>query len=313
MADDKKPKHDPKKDKGGDGKKGDEKVTQDMRDMAMDYGWAMSVFHEFPELMDIFKQAVHNTWSVSRFQAEVQDSAWFKKHSDTWRTNTYLKLTDPTTYDERVAKVQRGLQDAAGSLGIDFKNHKQLAEMSEQAFLHGWDETKINNVLARMVQINGQHEVGGDLASMQDRLNAYALANGIKVTDHTMQGWLRSVVRGSGTEQEFQNYIQRQAAAMFPNWKKEIDAGMTVADIAEPYRQRMADLLEINPNQIDLTGKLMRNALSSKDEKGQWQSMSLADFEDQVRKDSRWQYTDNAREQMSNVVAGLMQSFGVIG
>ncbi|MGZ6788335.1 MAG: hypothetical protein ACXVGN_00080 [Mycobacteriaceae bacterium] len=283
-----------------------------LRDMAIDYGWAMAVFNQFPELMAVFKDAVHNSWSVQRFQAEIQDTKWFKNHSDTWRTNTYLKLTDPQTYADRLNKVSRGLQDAAGQLGIEFKNHRQLQEMSEQAFLHGWDETKINNVLAHMVQINGQHTVGGELASIQDRLKNYALNNGISVTDNTMQGWLRSIVRGAGTEQEFQNYITKMAVAKFPNWKKELESGMSMADIAQPYRQQMADLLEINPNDISLNDKAIRNALSMKNDQGHWDSMSLGDFEDMVRQDHRWQYTDNARQQVSSLTAGLLQSFGLM-
>lgn len=289
-------------------------IGKDIRDLAMDYGWATSVLHEFPELLDVFKQAVKHSWSVQRFQAEVQDTKWFKKHSDTWRTNMYLQLTDPQTYQSRVGQVERGLADAAGSMGIEFKNNRQLKEMAEQAFLHGWDQTKINNVLARMVDITGKHStgVGGDLASIQEQLNGLALDNGLKISNKTMERWLRQVVRGDSTMEEFKGYIQKQAAAMFPNWAKEIEAGRTVAQIADPYRQRMADLLEINPEDINLNGKLMRQALSSKNDKGEYDSMSLSDFEDLVRQDHRWQYTDNAREEMSQITAGLLQTFGLI-
>lgn len=296
---------------GNDNHDDKDKKDKHLRNLAMDYGWAMSVFEEFPELMGVFKEAVKNNWSVARFQAEVQDTNWFKKHSDTWRTNTYLKLTDPKTYDERVNKVERGLADAAGSLGIDLGS-KQLKEMSEQAFLHGWDETKINNVLARMVKITGKHEVGGDLAAIQDRLNAFAFANGVTITRGTMQKWLRGVVRGTGTEQEFQNYIQRMASAKFPNWAKEIKAGMTVAELAEPYRQTMAELLEINPNEISMNDRTLRRAMSFKNEKGEWDSVAIGDFEDMLRKDKRWQYTDNAREQVSAIAGGLLKMFGLV-
>lgn len=293
-------------------KKKDDKPSGHLRNMAMDYGWAMAVFEEFPELMTVFKEAVKKDWSVQRFQAEIQDTNWFKKHSDTWRTNTYLKLTDPKTYDERVEKVERGLADAAGALGIDFKNNKQIQEMAEQAFLHGWDESKINNVLARMVKVTGQHSVGGDLAAIQDRLQNFAYQNGITVTPKTMQKWLRSVVRGTGTEQEFQNYVQTMASAKFPNWRKEIMAGMTVAELAEPYRNTMAELLELNPNEISMNDRTLRQAMSFKNDKGEWDSVAIGDFEDMLRKDKRWQYTDNAREQVSSVTANLLRDFGLI-
>ena len=41
----------------------------------------------------------------------------------------------------------------------------------------------------------------------------------------------------------------------------QIAGGQTVEDIAEPYRQRMADLLELNPADVDLSDKKIQAAL----------------------------------------------------
>lgn len=282
-----------------------------LRDIASDYGWAWAVLEDNPQLFRVFEQAVENGWSPQRFIAEVQDTKWFKNHSDHWRQMWYLERTDPKTFKKRRNEVHRQLADAAGALGIDVPK-KQLAEWADQALRFGWDQAKINNVLAGAVKIRGKHEVGGGLRDAQDRLETFAFANGVKVNKPTMQKWLRQIVRGNGTVEEFERYIEKQAIAKFPNWRKELEAGMTVTEIAEPYRQTMAQLLELNPAELSVNDRLLRNALTQRTDKGEYQAMSVADFEDAVRKDTRWQYTDNAREEVSGITASLLQSFGIL-
>jgi hypothetical protein len=38
--------------------------------------------------------------------------------------------------------------------------------------------------------------------------------------------------------------------------------------------------------------------------------MNLNDFEEQVRRDPRWQYTQNAKDTMSSVLVKIGQDFG---
>lgn len=280
-----------------------------LRNIAADYGWAYSVLKDNPQLFKVFEEAVENSWSPQRFIAEIQDTNWFRKHSDSWRQATYLQSTDPATYRKRVGEIARQIQDAAGSLGIE-PGGPQIGEWAEQALKFGWDQAKINNVLANSVKITGQHTVGGSLAQTQDRLEGFAYANGVTVNKPTMQSWLRQVVRGNATVEEYEQYITKMAVAAYPNWKRELEAGMTVAEIAEPYRNTMAQLLEMNPADVSINNRTIRTALSRKQDDGSWTQMSLSDFEDLVRKDPRWQYTDNAREQVSGIVASLAQTFG---
>jgi hypothetical protein len=54
----------------------------------------------------------------------------------------------------------------------------------------------------------------------------------------------------------------------------------------------MADELELPYNSIDVTDSTVQSALSS--------NMSLADLRKQLRQDTRWQYTDKAKESVSN-------------
>jgi hypothetical protein len=41
--------------------------------------------------------------------------------------------------------------------------------------------------------------------------------------------------------------------------------------------------------------------------------MTLFDFQKQLRKDARWQYTDQAREEVSSAALRVLQDFGFMG
>jgi hypothetical protein len=91
-----------------------------------------------------------------------------------------------------------------------------------------------------------------------------------------------------------------------PDWaKKLIDQGQDVTDIINPYRATIADELELPYNSIDVTDSTIQNALSS--------NMGLADLRRQLRQDSRWQYTDKAKESVSTAALKVLRDFGFQG
>jgi cysteinyl-tRNA synthetase len=105
---------------------------------------------------------------------------------------------------------------------------------------------------------------------------------------------------------DFNQKIRNYAKAAVPEWaKKLIDQGTDLTDIISPYRATMADELELPYTSIDVTDSVVQNALSS--------NMSLADMRKQLRQDSRWQYTDRARESVSNAALKVLRDFGFQG
>ena len=300
------PKDGGRKSSGGSGAGGD------VKDWAADYGWSYAFLKDHPKLKSIFDEAIANSWSPQRFVAEIQDTPWFKKHADTWRQAAYLEATDPQTYKQRTQQIRAQIADAAGSLGLEVSGNL-LDKWAEQSLKFGWNDAQIKNHLASQVQIMGKHAnpLGGDLATTQENLNRWANDNAVKINKKTMQTWLRHIVRGTSTMEEYKQYITKQAVAQHPNWSKELQSGMSLAQLADPYRNMMAQVLEMNPEDINLNGRLLRNALSYKKEDGSYDAMSLYDFEDLLRKDPRWMKTDNAKEEFMNTGSAVLKMFGL--
>jgi len=69
----------------------------------------------------------------------------------------------------------------------------------------------------------------------------------------------------------------------------------------------MASVLEVAPDSINLNDATLRSAIGPEKE------MSIYDFQRTLRKDSRWQYTDNARQEASDSVLKVLKDFGFQG
>ena len=86
-----------------------------------------------------------------------------------------------------------------------------------------------------------------------------------------------------------------------------LSSGYNLEDIYAPYKQTMASILEINPDQIDLNDSSLRMAINEKGD------MNIYDYKKALRQDSRWQYTGQARESVSDAALKVLKDFGFQG
>lgn len=102
------------------------------------------------------------------------------------------------------------------------------------------------------------------------------------------------------------NLINLQAKTYFPALADKIDKGYTVKQLLSPYLQTRANILEEDPDSIDLKD-LQSVAKDSKN------LMGLYEYEVSLRKDPKWRFTKNAQDNLSNVARTLAQTFGLMG
>lgn len=280
-------------------------------EIEQEYGLSYAMFKAFPGLMNLLHQAVANHWSPAKFQVEFRNTDFYKKHSATWRQMTALKYTDPTSYQQRLDDSLSAVRDLAGQYGVDLTHHG-MHRLAERALLLGWDAGQIRDVLANHVVPTGHGHYEGQLAPIEESLRNTALRNGVQLEKEQLQHWMRAIVRGNASQDQYQNHIREIAAQTYSAYGEQIKGGVDLADIAAPYIQTMASTLELNPASIDLYDKTIRRALSHKNDKGEPVPLSISDFEDHLRADRRWQYTDQAKTQMTDYAVKLGQLFGVL-
>lgn len=283
----------------------------DPDEIEREYGFAYQFFKSDPELWKLLNQAINQGWGVSQFQAHLKDTKWYKKHSDVWRQTTALKYTDKGTYEERLGNMRSQIKNLAGQWGAQL-TEKELRRYSERALLLGWSPDQVLDHIAKDVRPSKQGVYGGQLAGISDQLRRTALANGVRIGEDQLNRWMRQIVKGDADVSQFESYVRKIAAKTFGAYGKEIESGVDLADIAAPYVQSMADILELNPASINMFDKTIRKAMSFTNDKGEPQPMSLTDFEDALRADRRWQFTDGARDQMKGYAIALGKMWGTL-
>jgi len=102
------------------------------------------------------------------------------------------------------------------------------------------------------------------------------------------------------------NLINISAKQFYPALADKIDLGYSVKQLLSPYIQARANILEEDPDTIDL--KTLTSV--AKDPK---QMMGLYDYEVSLRNDPKWRFTKNAQDTMSGLANSLAKTFGLVG
>ena len=146
-------------------------------------------------------------------------------------------------------------------------------------------------------------EMAGDV---QGVLTEFAQKNGIDITDDFIANAQRNVLEGGATIDDIVSGLRKNVLdVLYPGFKDEFDAGLTVEDIASPYIQTASSILE-DPF-IDANDSVVQMALQG----AEGQRMPIWEYKNQLKDDPRWQYTDNAYEEISSAMEGAMREMGL--
>jgi hypothetical protein len=86
----------------------------------------------------------------------------------------------------------------------------------------------------------------------------------------------------------------------------KIGAGYTVKQLLSPYINTRANVLEEDPEMVDL--KSLQGI--AKDPKN---LMSLYDYEVSLRQDPKWRFTKNAQDSLGSLANSIGKMFGLVG
>lgn len=151
--------------------------------------------------------------------------------------------------------------------------------------------------------------LGGRKSLTLQELNKTAVANGLDlaVFGDDVNTWVKRVENGESLD-IFKNLIRKTAKIGLPDKVGALlDEGVDLNAVYAPYKNLMARVLEIQPDSIKLDDPTLRAAI------GPDKEMPIYEFERALRKDPRWQYTDTARQEVSDIALGVLQDFGFTG
>lgn len=283
-------------------------------ELAAKYGYAASFFYSVPELKKLLAQAVAGQWTPEQFSARLMNTSWYRYTSSLSKEWQALKAKEPAEANRRLSIKVQELTAQASALGIKM-DAKRIARMAEDSIRYGMDESAIKRAFASEMKYDPKVAFQGEIGSMQSRVKDTAASFGVQVGAQEIFSMSKKILEGAMAPEGVDEYMKNLAKSRYRGLADDIDRGLTVREIASSYMQAQAQLLEIDPAQIDLaTDRSLQKALQYVDpETGKpGGAMPLWAYEESLRKDSRWLQTDNARSQMVDVGSKVLRDMGLL-
>lgn len=281
-------------------------------------GFSLRVLNAIPALRGILNEARAGNWSTERFINTVENSAWYRQHSDTARQAIASQLSDPATWQKNIDQVVFQINEMAGQLGMPL-SHAEAEGIATNALMSGMDNNQqwLQYQIAHRQDyshLNSTDNLTGQMAQTVNQLRQTAADYGITPQDSWLARHAQNILSGQTTIDTYTQMYRDMAKSAFPALAEQIDRGITVADAAQPYIQSMSNLLEVDPSSLSAFTPQIRRALQgTNDPNGKSSLPQLTpvwQFENQVRQDPRWQYTDNAHQAMANTLTQVGQDWG---
>jgi hypothetical protein len=215
-----------------------------------------------------------------------------------------------TTYGRGLKDLRDAIETARLASGAELTDI-EINDLAQEAYDKGLDRERnsFNAFLDSKFKFSAtgaKGKAGEQLADLQ----AVAAANGLdlqKAFGTQLPSWFAAINKGESID-TYKKMIRDVAKIGMPqNIASMLDNGVDLDAIYSPYKNVMASVLEINPQSITLNDPLLRSAITGEKE------LPIYEFQRQLRKDSRWQYTNQAKEEVSDVALKVLRDFGFQG
>ena len=134
-----------------------------------------------------------------------------------------------------------------------------------------------------------------------------ARANGLTLRPDEIKAYADRVKNGEDIK-TIESQLRTVASLGQPDTIKKLMAdGTDLETIYAPYKRTLATSLGLNPETITLDDPTLRMAI------GPDKEMSLYDYKKAIRQDSRWKYSEEANNEVNDMINQVKRDFGFMG
>ena len=299
-----------------------------------DFALPETIFNNVPSLKTILDRYVAEDWTADKLRKAIRDDVWYRQNSGAIKQR-YVQLFNyrdlvktgqaqgTTQYEQDIVKLERQIADKARQVGSAIASDPAaLRKAAENMYITnvGIDDPMTTDFIAAAIRpigstIGGVGTEGYSGQALKDyqAIQSIARANGFRVKDiipgaMSEQQVLQGIATGRLDANRIEQDARKLAAQGQPQYVRDLlGQGYNLDQVYAPYRQTMANLLEVNADEIDLNDSTLRSAISDKGD------MNIFDFKKTLKRDSRWQYTENAKQEVSDMTLKILRDFGFQG
>lgn len=270
------------------------------REMFPGQSWWLDIDRaKYPDVVEVLKRGVLNeAWKTpeaqTRFVAEFNNTSFYKELASTGKVRQIKQLIgdagfDSVPFNDFVTKAM--------NLGWD--NDTLKFEAYKEAFRKDDTGQFVNPTAVTRIKKSN------DYLGIANIGKAYFN----QVSDDTIQRTLT----GEMTTEDVQRQQREVAKARYGHLSPLIDQGLTLDEISGSFKTAAAQLLEVDPNTIDMSNAQYEVALNFGEE-GKKRVMTNGEWQKLLRTDARygWDKTENAKREARELANTISQAFGRI-
>ena len=302
-----------------------------------DYNLPDIIFSNVKSLGKILEEYVNGKIDIDLFRQKIQNDPWYRQNSTEIKARYLQKFNyddlvksgnakGTTDYEQKIAQITNNLITKARQMGsaIDEGQAKLIAE---DLYIYNQDADDavvtrrlVSGIRPMAGMIGGKitEDYSGLALQNYQGLQALAKQNGLKLENilppgidgkpATAQETLQRLALGELDPTRLAQDVRKLAAVGQPQFVRDLlGQGINLDQIYAPYKRTMANILELDEGQIDLTDPTLRMGINDKGD------VNLYDYSKALRQDNRWQYTGNAREEVSDAALTVLRNFGFQG
>lgn len=258
------------------------------------------------ELQEVLRLLNKKDFSGARKALET--SKFFQNNSATVASRIKLKASQPGAYADALDKYKMAQKKRLTASGLKVDPNKIDAILAN-AYDSGLDDNQLDAMI--LATKDYSTKFGGTTLGSIDSLKQYASSLGMSYGQTFWDSYGKDLFSGATTVEDIQAKIKQDAASAYPVYAEAIMQGQSMDAMMSAYKTSIANILEVDPDTINFQDKNLRRAAQYVGTDGKPALMPIWQFEQELRNDPRWEYTNNARSTVDSMSLKVLRDWGL--
>lgn len=207
----------------------------------------------------------------------------------------------------KIQSLSARIQNDSSKLGVKLGNDA-IVYMATVAEKLDYSEDQLTDMIVN--QIDWTKVEAGTLTATRDQIKSMGKKYLMNLSDTTAQDYSKRIASGELDTNAISSILAAQARSSMPWIGQYLDQGLTPEDVLTPSRDAIAQGLEINAGDVDITDAKYLKMMTVQDEKLGTRLATQSEVQKNVRTDTRWGQTKQAKQLGSSMATTIAQIFG---
>jgi hypothetical protein len=215
------------------------------------------------------------------------------------------KSAEQLQYD--IQSLAITVSNEAKRLGITL-NNDTVVYIATVAEKQGFSQEQLTTTLTGMTDWSALQD--GDLTTNVQQFKDLGKNYLVNVDDKTAQDWATRVANNSMTADTVKSIIAQQAKTLNPWLTATIDSGINPLDMLAASRNKISESLGLNPAEVDFSNNQYLKMVTVDDPKSGMRLANNNELQKNIRTDTRWAKSSEAKQMGSQMAGMLSKIFG---